>query len=308
MIINYNQHIEKLRQIRNGSIKEGLKLDIPNIDDYIRFKDNAFNVILGQANVGKTSAVLFLMLCYTLKHKKRWLIFSSENQPHSIIRKLVEYLARKPLHLIEEEDFVKLTDYIDNYFKIIDTDKLYTYRDLLELGIQYKNAWNYDGFMIDPYNSLAKDEKLMKSLGGHEYDYQATTEFRLFCKNNNITIWLNVHANTGAIRMLHRMDHEYAGYPIPPMASDVEGGGKFVNRADDFWVVHRYVQHHSDWMYTHIHVRKVKEVETGGKPTSLDEPIRLKSIINNVGFEINGQPIVRMISEDVKATNFLKSV
>jgi len=308
MIINYNQHIEKLRQIRNGSIKEGLKLDIPNIDDYIRFKDNAFNVILGQANVGKTSAVLFLMLCYTLKHKKRWLIFSSENQPHSIIRKLVEYLARKPLNLIEEEEFIKLTDYIDNYFKIIDTDKLYTYRDLLELGIQYKNAWNYDGFMIDPYNSLAKDEKLMKSLGGHEYDYQATTEFRLFCKNNNITIWLNVHANTGAIRMLHRMDHEYAGYPIPPMASDVEGGGKFVNRADDFWVVHRYVQHHSDWMYTHIHVRKVKEVETGGKPTSLDEPIRLKSIINNVGFEINGQPIVRMISEDVKATNFLKSV
>ena len=68
--------------------------------------------------------------------------------------------------------------------------------------------------MIDPYNSLAKDEKLMKSLGGHEYDYQATTEFRLFCKNNNISIWLNVHANTGAIRMLHRIDHQYAGYPI----------------------------------------------------------------------------------------------
>jgi hypothetical protein len=174
--------------------------------------------------------------------------------------------------------------------------------------VHYKNALVYDGFMIDPYNSLAKDEKLMKSLGGHEYDYQATTEFRLFCKNHNVSIWLNVHANTGAIRMLHRVDHQYAGYPIPPMASDVEGGGKFVNRADDFWVVHRYIQHPSDWMYTHIHVRKVKEVETGGKPTSMDEPIQLRSMKNNVGFEINGQPVIRMISEDVKAKQFLKKV
>ena len=308
MTINYKEQLEKLRQIRNGSIKEGLRLDIPDIDEYLRFKPNGFNVILGQANVGKTSAVLFLMLCYTLKHNKRWLVFSSENQPHSIIRKLVEYLAKKPIHLIEEEQFIKCTDFIEDYFKIIDPEKLYTYRDLLQLGLQYKNAWDYDGFMIDPYNSLAKDEKLMKSLGGHEYDYQATTEFRLFCKNNNISIWLNVHANTGAIRMLHRIDHQYAGYPIPPMASDVEGGGKFVNRADDFWVVHRYIQHPSYFMITHIHVRKVKEVETGGRPTSMDEPIQLRSMKNNVGFEINGQPIVRMISEDVKAKQFLKKV
>jgi hypothetical protein len=308
MIINYSEQLEKLRQIRNGSVKEGLKLDIPSIDEYLRFKPKGFNVILGQANVGKTSAVLFLMLCYTLKHKKKWLIFSSENQPHSIIRKLVEYLAKKPIHLVEEEQFIKCTEFIDEYFKIIDSEKLYTYRDLINLGVQYKNAWDYDGFMIDPYNSLAKDEKLMKSLGGHEYDYQATTEFRLFCKNHNVSIWLNVHANTGAIRMLHRVDHQYAGYPIPPMASDVEGGGKFVNRADDFWVVHRYIQHPSDWMYTHVHVRKVKEVETGGKPTSMDEPIQLRSMKNNVGFEINGQPVIRMISEDVKAKQFLKKV
>jgi hypothetical protein len=55
-------------------------------------------------------------------------------------------------------------------------------------------------------------------------------------------------------------------------------------------------------------VRKVKEVETGGKPTSLDEPIKLKSMINNVGFEIDGKSIVKLISEDVKANEFLKKV
>ena len=54
---------------------------------------------------------------------------------------------------------------------------------------------------------------------------------------------------------------------MPPMASDVEGGGKFVNRADDFFVVHRYSQHSTDWIYTDIHVRKIKELESGGRPT-----------------------------------------
>jgi len=308
MTINYPETIEKLRQIRNGSIKEGLKLDIPDLDEHIRFKPSNFNVILGQANVGKTSAVLFLMLCYSIKHKKKWLVFSSENEPHSIVRKLVEYLANKPINLIEELEFIEYTDFIDDYFKIISPDKLYTYRDLLGLAKSYKDAWDYDGFMIDPYNSIVKDPELMKSIGGHEYDYQATTEFRIFCKQNKISIWLCVHANTGAIRMLHRIDHKYAGFPLPPQAGDVEGGAKFINRADDFWVVHRYVQHTTDFMVTHIHVRKVKEVETGGRPTPMDFPVPLKSVINNVGFSIWDKNILQKIEEETKAISFLKKI
>lgn len=308
MIIDFKEQLEKLRQIRNGSLREGQKLDLDQIDEHIRFKPSNFNVILGQANVGKTSAVLFLMLCYTLKYEKKWLVYSSENEPHSIIRKLIEYLAMKPVNIIDEDDFIRYTDFIQKYFKIINTEQMYTYRDLINLGMLQKQLWGYDGFMIDPYNSLAKDKELMKSLGGHEYDYQATTEFRIFCKQNNITLWLNVHANTSAIRMLHNVNHEYAGFPLPPQAGDVEGGAKFVNRADDFWVIHRYVQHPTDYMITHIHVRKVKEVETGGRPTPMDFPVRIRSIINNVGYSIDNQPIVQKIEEDVKALKFLKKV
>jgi hypothetical protein len=76
------------------------------------------------------------------------------------------------------------------------------------------------------------------------------------------------------------------------MASDVEGGGKFVNRADDFLVIHRYISHRTDWMYSNLHIRKVKDIDTGGRPTPLEEPIYLKSIINNVGFEIGGKSLI----------------
>ncbi len=31
-----------------------------------------------------------------------------------------------------------------------------------------------------------------------------------------------------------------------------------------------------NWMYTHVHVKKVKETETGGKPTPLNDAVRFK--------------------------------
>ena len=298
MLIDFEKTVSTLRDVKSGKIKEGLKLGIDQIDEYLRFKPTNFNVILGHANVGKTSIILYLMLMYTIKHGLRWVVYSSENEAHSILRKMVEYMEQKPINKISEEAFNSRLKFIYDHFKIIDNEKMYTYLELLGLCTAIKNAWHYDGLLIDPYNSLSKDQKILKGLGGHEYDYQATTEMRIFCKKHRVSIWLNTHANTTALRMVHRIDHQYAGHPIPPMASDVEGGGKFVNRADDFIVIHRYTQHPTDFMITNIHVRKVKEIETGGRPTPMDMPIKMRSIINNVGFSIDGINLIQK-SDDI---------
>ena len=274
---------------------------MPEIDLYFRFKPGNFNVILGHANVGKTTVILYLMLLYAKRHNLKWLIFSSENEPYSIVRKLIEFLDQNPINKVKEADYQKHLSYINDTFKIVDPGTLHTYRSLLDLGKAVKDAWSYDGMLIDPYNSLIKDQELMKGVGGHEYDYQATTEIRLFCKKNNVSVWLNTHANTTALRIKHPMGHDYVGHPIPPLASDVEGGGKFVNRADDFLVIHRYLQHPTDWINSLLHVRKVKEVETGGRPTPIDDPIKLTSIPNNVGFMINNKELLeKPIREEFK--------
>ena len=292
MLIEFNQQIDKINDILNGRIKEGLNLGIPAIDEYVRFKPSNFNVILGHANVGKTNMTLYLMLLYSLKHKVKWLVFSSENEPYTLIKKLVECLEGDIINRVPEFYLKERLEWINEHFKFIDNNSLYTYKNLLELAKAVKDAWDYDGFLIDPYNSLIKDREVFKGVGGHEYDYQATSEMRVFCKTNNISIWLNTHAATEALRKKHNAQHNYADHPIPPMASDVEGGGKFVNRADDFWVIHRYIQHPSDWMYSMIHVRKCKDIDTGGRPTPLEEPIYLKSMINNVGYEIGGKSLI----------------
>ena len=48
-------------------------------------------------------------------------------------------------------------------------------------------------------------------------------------------------------------------------------------------------------MYSLLHVRKVKEVESGGRPTSIDEPVRLKALRNNVGFSVDGVSVIKRI-------------
>ena len=97
MLIDFNQELNKLNRVRSGEIKEGLKLGNSNLDEHIRFKRSNFNVILGHANVGKTTVILYMMLLYTLKHKIRWLVYSSENEAYSIIRKLIEFVACEPI-------------------------------------------------------------------------------------------------------------------------------------------------------------------------------------------------------------------
>jgi hypothetical protein len=293
MLINAKDTYKYLQDVRKGTVREGVKLEVPEIDQYFRFKPTNFNVILGHANVGKTTVILYLMLCYTQKHNVKWLVFSSENEPHSVIRKLVEFLEQKPINRISDEVFKKHFDYVVEHFKVVSNDSLYTYRTLLEFARAFKKEFDYQGLLVDPYNSLTQDNEMIGQLGGHQYDYLATTEMRMFCKKEKVTIWLNTHANTAALRYKHPIGHEYVGHPIPPLASDVEGGGKFVNRADDFVVIHRYVQHPTEWMISHLHVRKVKEVETGGRPTPIDNPIKLRSIVNNVGFTIDNNSILK---------------
>ena len=49
------------------------------------------------------------------------------------------------------------------WFKFISPEKLYTYKDLIKLGESYKAAWDYQGMLIDPYNSLIKDAEMSKT-------------------------------------------------------------------------------------------------------------------------------------------------
>jgi len=290
MLINFDKHLKKLNDIRAGKVNEGLRLGVDRLDNHFRLVYGNLNFILGHANTGKTHLVFYLMFLYSLKHNVRWLVFSSENEPYALIRKLIEFAEGKPINQIEKEDFEKQYQWVYNHFKFVDTEKAYTYKDLLELATAVKKAWDYQGFLIDPLNSLKKN--ISKNSNSYEYSYESLTDIRIFCKQHNITTWICVHAVTEALRKRHPQGHYYANQPIPPMASDSEMGGMSMNRADDFLIIHRYIYHETDWIYSNLYSAKVKNQELGYKPTPIDDPIKFRSILNNVGFEIDGKNLV----------------
>ena len=249
---------DKILDVKYGRVKEGLGIDIPEIDEYLRFKKGNFNLLIGHANVGKTTIIIYLFVVWAI-------------------------------------------EWCDNHFKIIDVEDLYTYKQLLKESESIKEAWNYDALLVDPYNSLAKDYNLLKVVGGHEYDYQVASEFRMFAKQNNVSLYLNAHGVTEALRRTHPANHEYSNLSKPLSMGDVEGGGKWGNRADDVMCVHRYTNHSTDWLYSLLYVLKVKENETGGRPTPYEEPIRLKMKVNNTGF----LHMERDILNDEQKTNLI---
>ncbi len=290
MLINYDKHINTLNDFRKGKVKEALKLGHKEIDENFRFVAGNMCLLVGHNNVGKTHFTFYLMLLYSLEHNIRWLVFSSENDAVQLIKKLIEFIEGKPINKIEEKDYQESKDFVYNHFKFVDTNRQYTYKQLLKLAEKVKDAWDYHGLLIDPINSLKKD---LRNTNGYEFNYVQLTDIRIFCKTHNISTWICAHAVTEALRRKHSPNHEYGGMTPPATLGDTEGGAVFGNRVDDALVIHRYISSPDAWMYTRLAVCKVKEMSLGYKPTSHESPILFKSILNNVGFQVGGKNLIK---------------
>ncbi len=302
MIAQAKKLQDKILDIKYGRVKEGLKIGVPEIDEHIRQK-KGFSIFIGHANVGKTTVIIYLFVLWAKLHNLKFLVWSSENTPESILRKIIEFKMGKAIQEATDLEIDNAVQWSNNHFKIIDVDDLYTYKQLLKEAQQIKDAWHYDGLLIDPYNSLAKDASILKMTGNsHDYDYQVASELRLFAKHNDVSVYLNAHGVTSALRQVHYSGHEYEGLTKPLAMSDIEGGSKWSSRADDVYCIHRYVSHQTDWMYSHIHVLKIKENETGGRPTPFEQPIQLRMKVNNVGFEYMGRDLIQD-KKEIKTLN-----
>ena len=291
-IIQNGKVFDYLQKARKGQIVEASKFGHSEIDDYLRFKQGNFVVVTGHANVGKTHTMLYLMLLHTQTNGTKWLVYSSENDVRSIQRKLIEFLCGKQIQYVDDSTFARKYDYIQAHFQFIDSEQLFDVFGLLDTMGEIYDEYQFNGVLIDPYNSLTINQKKLGKVSTHEYHYEATSHIRVFCKKFDSIVIVNTHPATEALRKVHYKGHPYEGHPIPPMASDVEGGGKFVNRSDEFIVIHRYTMHETDWIFTDIHIRKVKELETGGRPTPLDQPIRLQSMKYNLGYLIGYKSLI----------------
>lgn len=267
-----------IEQIRNNTFQEGKTTGMKLLDEHWRFKDANFVITLGHDNVGKSVTLWYLSMLSAKLHNWSWIIHSAENKLGGVKRKLIEFYWCKSIKHMEDKELAEGMNFVEDHYTFIKNDDTFTYKELLDINLRINDKKPHNAMLIDPYNSLYFPEGKDR----HEYDYRATGEMRALIKKTGCSIFLNVHAVTEALRRRYPPGHMYAGHPMPPEKSDAEGGGKFSNRADDFLVIHRLV-YHEDWMTTQIHVKKIKEMETGGQPTQMDAPVKIKSVAG-VGF------------------------
>jgi len=262
-----------------GKIEIGLDTGDPQLDEYFRYKKE-FVIMNGHSNVGKTTTALYLIANSAIRHKWKWAIYSSENRTASVKMQLMQFSMDRKVGDMTYAQRKQAYKWVQDHFTIISNNQVYSYSDIIVFMEKIMRQQEVDAIFVDPYNSLKLDMK-GSNIGTHDYHYEAASEFLTFSKANNVAVWLNMHAVTEAQR---RKGAD--GLPIAPYAEDTEGGGKFVNRADCFLTIHRKVQaaDHSIRKLSEMHVRKVRETETGGSPTPIDEPYKLVMNLSHTGF------------------------
>ena len=262
-----------------GKVEVGLDTGDPKLDEYFRYKKE-FVIVNGHSNVGKTTTMLYLIANSAVRHGWKWAIYSSENKTASVKMSLMQFAMDKKVADMTYLERKQAYKWVGNHFTIINNNQIYTYGDIILFMEKILRQQPLDGIFVDPYNSLKLDMR-NASIGVHDYHYEAASEFLTFSKANDVAVWLNMHAVTEAQR---RKGPD--GLPVAPYAEDTEGGGKFVNRADCFLTIHRKVQSMEPDIrrMSELHVRKVREVETGGQPTPLEDPYCMLMNLSHTGF------------------------
>jgi hypothetical protein len=269
-------------RFRSGLIPMGLPFGYKDMDDNLRLKEGEFYASLAHSHIGKTTVNLWLIFLSAIHYDWNWMMYMGENQSASVKMKLMEFfIGKKIVDMSDQEHNVSLR-FVDEHFFILSTDNMYTYGEILEHSkvlMQYKSL---KGVFIDPYNSLKME--LTAAKNKYIYDYEAYSEMLNFTKKYNTTIFLSVHTTTSSQR---EKDNE--GNQKMPHAADTEGGAALYNRVDNFVTLHRKIKSATEWMLTEISIDKVRNADTGGKPTRQGAPCILKM---NKGLEfvdMNGQ-------------------
>ena len=262
-----------------GKVEVGLDTGDTKLDEHFRYKKE-FVIINGHSNVGKTTTMLYMIANSAVRHGWKWVLYSSENRTASVKMSLMQFAMDKKASDMTYLERRQAYKWVNEHFVVINNNQVYGYSDIILFVEKVMRQTPIDAIFVDPYNSLKLDMG-QKGVSSHEYHYEAASEFLTFSKANDMAVWLNMHAVTEAQR---RKGDD--GLPVAPYAEDTEGGGKFVNRADCFLTIHRKVQSMEPDIrrMSEIHVRKVRDVETGGRPTALEDPYCLMMNLSHTGF------------------------
>jgi hypothetical protein len=260
---------EKLRQAIDGTIPLGLSYGWKSLDEYVLFKENTLNFILAFEGVGKTYVELHKLMGLAVLYGKKFGITCGENEVSTVKRILIEALSGRDITYFKGnlKEYQSYKDFVNAHFFIFKNEIHYSIEDVLKRGELLKEAYGIDGLLIDPFSYYKRPLTNV-----YAYNDDLLSKLNIYSKKV-CAIFMTVHPTTDATRA----PRDSEGYLRPPTQYDAIGGNIFANRCDHFLVYHRIRNHSIPAMRRIMEIRqfKVKDEQTGGKVTPINESIAL---------------------------------
>lgn len=291
----------------NGTLEMGLSTGYPELDKYWMAKRNHVVWIAGADGSGKSFWAWYEAVLIAIFHDWKALIHSAENSDGQVRKKLKEYYLGKSLKSASKEELQDASEFIKKHFKIMTSRKLHTWEDfLIKCEIVYDEGYEYDLVIADPFNAF----DIPDAMDSHRHNLKALNIIRTF-KENYSAIWVIDHIGSQGTR-----NRDTDNNMQVPHKAAVDGGQIKANKTDDFIIVHRNSKKQDldpdlgipAWQITEIHVDKIKDTETGGKPSPKDEPFKIVLNADKCGFTCNGRDAVKEYWENKRQAVVSKSI
>lgn len=294
-----------LELARKDEIEQGLSTGWSSVDEYFRFKPNSLNIGLGYDGVGKSVFMLSMANASRVLHDWKWGMVMPENKTWMSRRRLVESASGRAIASFKNEGalFDQYVKESRESFKIISNKKHYSIKDVLEMGKRLYEYYGINAFLIDPYN-------FFKVTGdGYGHNNEMLSQMRVFAEQY-CSVYVMAHPSSNA----PRNNINQFGYLEPPTKYQIQGGADFPYRVDDFFIIHRIVNHEDLEMRRTMQfiVEKLKETETGGKVHNRGEytPLVYEKRHGFTGYwdEEGNNPMYRAISNKYNVSERLKTM
>lgn len=231
MIKKFTHIQSSLESMRNNGNPIGELTGFETLDRLFTVKLGSFTFILAPPHHGKSELTFEIIFNQAQKYGRKALVYSPETgSVEDIYAEFIHKYTGKPFYKsipgsVDDKEFYKAINYIDEMFSIVDADdKSYSFEDLTKL------VTDEDIILADPYNEIKHD---MSKYGARQdlYIEDLCSDVRRYCKKNKKHVFITLHpASQQKVEEIDINKKKMKFYPMP-VAREAAGGQALLRKA-----------------------------------------------------------------------------
>ncbi len=251
-ILTMSDMYDEVRNFYDNGYPMGVKVGIPNFDDYVSFMEGQITTVTGVPSSGKSEFLDYIATNAAKCHNWSFAICSFENQPSSLhVTKIMEKLVGKSFAFrydrtqrINEDEFNDATIFIHEYFNFININQIdVTLDGILDKITELVKRKGIKAAIIDPWNYI--EHKMGKGQSETQYVSESLSKIKACALKNGIHIFLVAHPT--------KLKKENGKYEVPTLYN-ISGSAHFFNKTDNGFTVYRDMETNQ----VDIHIQKVR--------------------------------------------------